>query len=130
MTDMQHVLMKRCDLEIEDNSFNSILTCIHSMFAKIHSISGSGSSGKIDSILGSESVFNAVNFFISTIYGTEARHCSRSNKRTQCIIVQDTLKTLAIFTQVKPSPLKSLSTSAGMFIDGLPGRPPIDRRDK
>ena len=43
----------------------------HSMFAKIRSILGSGSSGKIDSILGSESVFNAVNFFISN--GTEAR---------------------------------------------------------
>ena len=101
--------------------FNSY---IHSMFAKINSILGSGSSGKIDSILGSESVFKAVNFFISNIYGTEARHCSRSNKWTQCIIVQqDTLKTLAIFTQVKPSPLKSLSTSGGVFIDGLPGRP-------
>ena len=50
--------------------------------------------------------------------------CSRSNKRTRRIIVQrDNLKTLAIFTQVKPIPLKSSSTSGGMFVDGLPGRP-------
>ena len=50
--------------------------------------------------------------------------CSRSNKRTRRMIVQrDTLKFLAIFSHVKPSPRKSSSTSGGISTDGLPGRP-------
>ena len=50
--------------------------------------------------------------------------CYRLTKRTRRFFVQrDTLKTLAIFSHVKPIPLKSSSSSGGMFIDGLPGRP-------
>ena len=70
---------------------------------------------------------NAVNFFISN--GTEATNAlDQINGRIT--VQRDTLKTLAIFTQVKPIPLKSSSTSGWMFIDGLPGRPAIDGRDK
>ena len=120
----------RAFIQFNPHSSNSILTSIQCSPKLIQSC-GLGRAVKLTQFWGlSRFLMPSIS---SSVMELKRDKCSRSNKRTRRFIVQrDTLKTLAIFSQVKPIPLKSSSTSGGILLMVYLGvhSSAIDRRDK